>query len=151
MAKQLPHEDFGVVRVILEPSDFLIGSDLPESPPKDLVSTDTWQHLVRLPDDVAMRTSNDYGEILKGASKFQSEFFCVSIVVHELVKQTGHKPAESPIADVLCNATDEFAASIYNALTGYYSVAFSALKNVVENMAIGLHLELSHDVSAFTS
>lgn len=151
MSKPLPKEDFRAVRIVMESSDFLVGSEIPESPPKDLVSKETWQHLVGLPDDVAVRTSNDYGGILQGASKFQSELVCVSIVVQELVSQTGHKPAESPLSYVLCNATDELAASIYNSLTGYYGVAFSTLRNVVENLAIGLHLELSNDVSTFKS
>jgi hypothetical protein len=151
MSRPLSKKDFRAVRIVLEPSDFLVGSDLPESPPKDLVSKDTWRHLVGLPDDVAIRTSNDYGGILKGASKFQSELVCVSIVVQELVRETEREPAESPISYVLCNATDDLAASIYNALTGYYGVAFCALRNVLENLTIGLHLELSNDVSAFKS
>jgi hypothetical protein len=151
MAKPLPHDDFRAARIVLEPTDFLVGSEIAEPPPRDLVSKETWQALVGLPDDVAIRTSNDYGGILKGASKFQSELVCVSIAMQELVKEAGREPAESPASYVLCNATDELAASIYNALTGYYGVSFSALRNVVENLTIGLYLELSNDVSTFES
>ncbi|HTX22058.1 MAG TPA: hypothetical protein VMD27_09425 [Candidatus Aquilonibacter sp.] len=58
MAKPLPNDDFRAVRIALEPSDFALGSEIPDLPPKDLISKETWNHLVGLPDDVAIRTSN---------------------------------------------------------------------------------------------
>jgi hypothetical protein len=151
MAKPLPSEDFRALRIVLEPSDFALGSDFPDPPPTDLISTKIWNHLVGLPDDVAIRTSNEFGSILKNASDFQSELVCLSLALQDLVTQSGSRVEDSPICHVLLSATDELAASIYNSLTGYYRVAFSALRNVVENSAIGLHLELSGDQSRFQS
>src|SRR5207244_9209935 len=58
---------------------------------------------------------------------------------------------QSPICYVLLASTDELAASMYNSFTGYYRVAFSTLRNVMENLAIGLHLELSSDSARFQS
>ena len=151
MAKALPSEDFRAVRVTLEPSDFAVGSEFPEQPPKDLISKETWNELVGLPDDVAIRTSNEFGTILKEASDFQSELVGVSLALRDLVMDSGRKEEDAPICHVLLAAGDELAASIYNSLTGYYRVAFSALRNVVENLAIGLHLELSGDQHRFQS
>lgn len=141
--KALPKEDFRSVRYVLEPGDFAIGSDLPDPPPTDLIPKEIWNHLVGLPDDVAIRTSNEFGAILKDVSEFQTGLLDVSLESQDLATQAGYKAEESPICHVLCSVTDEFAASIYNALTGYYRVAFSALRNVVENLVIGLHLEKS--------
>jgi hypothetical protein len=114
MAKPLPKEDFRAVRIVLEPSDFAIGSEHPDPPPKDLISEKTWNHLVGLPDDVAIRTSNDFGSILKEVSEFQSELVNVSLAMQELVSQAGSKVEESPICHVLLVTSDELAASIYN-------------------------------------
>jgi hypothetical protein len=58
---------------------------------------------------------------------------------------------KSPICHVLFPAYEDFDASIYNALTGYYRVAFSSLRNVVENFTIALQLELSGDGAKFQS
>ena len=151
MAKPLPTEDFRAVRVVLEPSDFALGAEFPEPPARDLISKKIWNHIVGLPDDVAIRTSNEFGSILEDASDFQSELVCLSLALQDLVTQSGSKVEDSPICHVLLSATDELAASIYNCLTGYYRVAFSALRNVVENLAIGLHLELSGDQHRFQS
>jgi hypothetical protein len=151
MAKPLPNDDFRAIRVVLEPSDFAVGSEFPDPPPIDLISKETWNHLVGLPDDVAVRTSNNFGGILKEVSEFQSELVNVSLALQDLITQAGLKVEGSPICHVLLAATDELAASIYNGLIGYYRVAFSALRNVVENLAIGLHLELSSDLVRFQS
>lgn len=149
MAKPLPKEDFRAARIVLEPSDFAAGSELPDPPPKDLISEDMWNHLVGLPDDVAIRTTNDFGSILKELSEFQTELLSVLTALQGLATQTGGKNAASPIHHVLLVAHEDFQASIFDALIGYYRVAFSSLRNVVENFTIGLHFELSRDQTGF--
>jgi len=151
MSKPLPKEDFRATRFSLEPSDFALGSEFPDPPPRDLISKKTWNDIVSLPDDVAIRTSNDFGGILKDVVEFQSELVCVSLAMQDLQISTGRKKQDSPILYVLLPVSEDLAASIYNATTGYYRAAFSALRNVVENMAIGLHLELSGDHALFQS
>jgi hypothetical protein len=151
MAKPLPAEDFRAVRIVLEPSDFALGSELPDPPPRDLISKQVWNHIVGLPDDVAIRTSNEFGRILRDASEFQSELINVSLALQDLLPRSGAKVEDSPICHVLLDAGDEISASIYNSLTGYYRVAFSTLRNVVENLAIGLHLEHSGEQHRFQS
>jgi hypothetical protein len=58
---------------------------------------------------------------------------------------------ESPLCAAACDVGDEFQASISNALVGFYRVAFSCLRNALENMSIGLELELSSDSVRFNS
>lgn len=101
--------------------------------------------------DVAIRTSNDFGRILKEVSEFKSELISLLSAVQALVRKAGVDVTESPICHVLFAAYEDMDASIYNALTGHYRVAFAALRNVVENQAIGLHLELSSDSVRFQS
>jgi len=151
MAKPLPKEDFRALRIVLESDDFALSSETPDPPPRDLVTEDTWQELVQLPDDVAIRTSNDYGRILKEVSDFKNELMSVLSAVKKLVGKTGRDVEDSPMCHVLFVAYEDFQASIYNALTGYYRVAFSALRDVVENVTVGLHLTLLGDRAQFRS
>jgi hypothetical protein len=58
-------------------------------------------------------------------------------------------PTTSPIAHVASLVNDELQASIYNALVGFYRLAFSSLRNVLEQMSVGLQLELACDQTKF--
>lgn len=56
---------------------------------------------------------------------------------------------KSPTAVAASDAADEFQAAIYCALVGYYRVAFSCLRNVLEQMTIGARLALVPDTNFF--
>jgi len=145
MAKPLPPDDFRAIRIVCEPDDFAIGSEEPDPPPSDMIPKETWEHLVTLPDDVSVRTSNYFGTVLKNLSEMQNEFVCIGLAIQESVADVSH----SPIGHASSVACDEFQSSIYSALTGYYRLAFTALRSVVENMAVGMQLELSSDQIRF--
>lgn len=149
MSKPLPEEDFRASRIVLEPGDFAVGSEQPDPKPSDLISEKAWHHLVILPDDVAVRTSNEFGTILVEVSELQSELVNVSLAVQDATEKAGLKIKDSPISYALLVTADEMAASIYNALIGYYRVAFSAQRNVVENFAVASQLEISKDAARF--
>lgn len=151
MSRPLPKEDFRASRIVLEPSDFAIGSEQPDPKPNDPISEKAWNHLVMLPDDVAVRTSAEFGTVLAEVSELQSELINVSLAAQEIIEKAGLKIKESPIAYALLVTADEMSASLYNSLTGYYRVAFSAQRNVVENFAVASHLEISKDVPRFRS
>jgi hypothetical protein len=57
---------------------------------------------------------------------------------------------ESPTAIAACDATDEFQGATYCALTGYYRVAFSCLRNALEQTTIASRLTLVPDATFFT-
>jgi hypothetical protein len=145
--KALPDSDFRSRRLVLEPEDFALGPEDPDSPPSDLVDEETWRSMTSLQDDVSVRTSNEYGSALREMWRVCSEWSCVVGALQELAPSIG----ESPLCAVTCDVGDEFQASISNALVGFYRIAFSCLRNALENMSIGLELELSSDSARFNS
>lgn len=54
-----------------------------------------------------------------------------------------------PSAVAACDANDEFQAATYCALVGYYRVAFSCLRNVLEQVTIATQLAISNDTRGF--
>jgi hypothetical protein len=63
MPRLLPTSDFRARRRVLTRSDFGIAPK-PEPRPSELIDKKTWQSLVTLPDDVAVRTSSNQGTAL---------------------------------------------------------------------------------------
>ena len=64
MPKQMPPDDFRAIRTILEMDDYALSSGVPEPPPSDLIPEETWRHLMILPDEAAVRTSNRHGTLI---------------------------------------------------------------------------------------
>ena len=145
--KPLSDSDFRSRRLVLEPEDFALGPEDPDSPPSDLIDEETWRSMTSLQNDVSVRTSNQYGSALKEMCGFWREWNCVAGALQELAASVG----ESPLCAVACDASDEFQASISNAFVGFYRVAFSCLRYALENISIGLELELSSDSVRFNS
>jgi hypothetical protein len=145
--KPLDLSDFRACRLTLEPDTFAIGPDEPDPPPSDLIDRETWQSTMSLPDDVSIRTSNEYGKTLKTLWFYWSEWNCLCGALHE----DAGPPKPSPVAYMASDAADELQASIFCAVTGYYRVAFSCLRNVIEQMTVALQLELSGDLALFQS
>jgi hypothetical protein len=131
--------------MVLEPSDFGVGPAGPDPSHIDLIDQKTWASLTSLPDDVSIRTSSQYGSLLHRYWDYWGEWSCLVGSLQE----ASADPTVSPIAHVTCDASDEFQASIYNALVGFYRTAFSCLRNVLEQTAIGCQLELAGDSLAF--
>jgi hypothetical protein len=138
-------DDFRSLRAKLPPEAFALGPEGPDSPPSDLVDQDTWHSIVSLPDDVSVRTSDHYGSTLKALWSLWGEWSCLVGALQETV----HDPTTSPIAQVTCDMGDELQASIYNALVGFYRLAFASLRNVAEQMTIALQLNLADERDIF--
>lgn len=143
MVKPLDLSDFRAVRRALEPDDFAI-CDGQEQPPQDMVDEETWHSIWNLPDDVAVTTTNDYGSRLREVQSLQNTWVCLFQVLEE---PPWGRLRRSPFSYVALDAYDAFQAATFNALVGYYRMAFMALRSVVENMTIALRLELEHDVA----
>jgi hypothetical protein len=143
--RPLDANDFRAARLVLEPSDFALGPDQPDEPPSGLIDKETWESMMSLPDDVSIRTSNEYGRTLKTLWSYWGEWNCL---VGALQEQAGPL-TQRPIDHVACDVSDEFQASIFCSVTGYYRVAFSCLRNVIEQMTVALQLELSGDLALF--
>ena len=97
------------------------------------------------PDDVGIRTSDRYGSQLNQMEEYGGIWARVVLGVQTLSKD----PRKSPLAIAACDAADEFQASTYCALVGYYRVAFSCLRNVLEQMTIATRLAVINDPKSF--
>src|SRR6202040_4052151 len=107
----MPTDDFRAIRIVLENDDFAFASES-DAPPPDLVDQETWNDILTLPVDVSIRTSNEYGCLLRTMQGYweawiDSLAFC-----------------RDPIEDAISDAADEFQAATFNALHGYYRQAF---------------------------
>jgi hypothetical protein len=142
--KALPACDFRAKRLMLERKDFAIAPGR-YSGPTDLIQKNTWRTIISLPDDVSIRTSDRYGSQLKQMEEYSGIWGRVVLAVQALSKN----PRKSPLAIAACDAADEFQASMYCALVGYYRVAFSCLRNVLEQMTIAMRLAVITDPKSF--
>lgn len=142
--KPLPKSDFRARRLILEDDDFALTPGKSDGPTK-ITATLTWKSIVSLPDDVSIRTSDKYGPQLEQMWEYWRIWVRIFLVVQNLSKDS----TESPIAIALSDAADEFQASIYCALVGYYRIAFSCLRNVLEQTTIATRLTLIPDPEFF--
>jgi hypothetical protein len=135
---------------MLEDDDFAVITKGTGTQREDLIPEEIWRHVVDLPDDVSIRTSYYYGTLLKDVVELKQELVHVSLVIQDSIGG-GEKIRSSPFAYMMTDATDELQASTYNALTGYYRVAFSTLRNIVENLTVGLQWQLLPNTAAFNA
>jgi hypothetical protein len=142
--KPLSASDFRATRLMLDDSDFALASGTYPGP-TNLIEKGTWESIVSLPDDVSIRTSDEYGPQLEQMWEYWGIWGRVVHAVQALSKN----PTESPTAIGACDAADEFQAATYCALVGYYRVAFSCLRNVLEQMTIATRLALIPDPKQF--
>jgi len=90
---------------VLRDSDFGLVSKGKESP-KDRIDRATWNGIVILPDDVAIRTSDFHGTTLAQLHDLWAAW----------IEATGE--IQDCLFDVMLDAGDDFQAATYNALTG---------------------------------
>lgn len=138
-------KDFRTKRARLRPEDFTIpGGE--QALPRDLITEETWTTITSLADDVSLRTSDHYGRALKLLWDLWGQWLFLVGALQAAVPA----PADSPIARTACDAGDYFQASVYNALTGHYRLAYTSLRGVVENMALGLEFQVAADRRVFS-
>lgn len=142
--KPLSTSDFRAKRLMLEDSDFAVASGKYPGP-TNLIQEDTWKSIVSLPDDVSIRTLDKFGSQLEQMWEYWGIWGRVVLAVQAL----SSNPTESPTAVAACDAADEFQAATYCALVGFYRVAFSCLRNVLEQMTIGARLAITSDAKSF--
>jgi hypothetical protein len=124
MPKYLPDADFRSRRTVLAQEDFA-HAPTPELPASDLIDKSTWDGIVALPDDVAVRTSNHHGNALKQLDDLWGA--CV-----ECVGET-----QDCLSSAMLEAGDDFQSATYTALTGFYRLSATALRSALELTVIG--------------
>ena len=124
MPKFLTASDFRARRRVLLKSDFALADG--RSPrPSDKIDKATWNNIVILPDDVAIRTTNHHGSAIKQISE----------LTHEWVLHVDE--ADRIMLPVMMDAHDDCDAALYSAITGYYRLANSAMRSALDLIAIG--------------
>jgi hypothetical protein len=142
--KPVKGSDFRAKRWMLEEKDFAVASGKYIGP-TDLIDENTWRSIVGLPDDVSVRTSDKYGSQIGEMWRHWGTWGRVVLAVQAL----SSVPAKSSTAIACCDAADEFQAAAYCALVGYYRVAFSCLRNVLEQFTIAVQLATTNDAQDF--
>jgi hypothetical protein len=125
MAKNMPKGDFRFTRELL-PDEVFLWVDGKRPAPTDPVSKKVWNHIVHLPDDAALRTSDHHGTDLRALCKLWSAW----------INATGDDAAE-PLFSAMLDATDCFQSSTFDALHGYYRSALSNLRSALELVSVG--------------
>lgn len=124
-------KDFRYSRYKLPPEAFAFRPEGPEPPPRDVIEKEVWRNIVSLPDDVSIRTSNDYGTQLKAMNDL---WFSVIEMCSPETQDAWHY--------TLLDMAEGLQASTFNALCGYYRVAASCLRATLENIIAGVYLQL---------
>jgi hypothetical protein len=127
----LPLDDFRAVRIVLVDGDFALVKGGPDRPPRDLIDSETWNSIVTLPDDVSIRTSNGYGQLLRAMDR------CWEAWIDSLARR------RDPIEAAMLDAADEFHASTYSSLHGFYRQAFGCLRNALETIVIATYCQVT--------
>ncbi len=124
-----PRPDFRQSRVRLPPEAFAIASG-PDLPPRDLIKKSVWASIVSFPDDVSIRTSDDHGTDLEA--------------MHELwgswIESCGSD--QDPVSYFMLDSADEFQASMFNSLCGFYRIASDSLRAAIEKATVGVYFQL---------
>lgn len=137
MTKPLSIDDFRAARIVLEPDDFALSSGKPDVP-TDLIDEETWCHIMMLPDDVSIRTSNHHGKLIRELNELDGIWIEYAVGDEEDI-----------LHEVLIYMLDEFDAIIYNALHGYYRQAIGCLRNVLELVTYGTLWQTSGNITEF--
>jgi hypothetical protein len=137
MPKLMPLSDFRARRRILIRRDFGY-APRPAPPPSDLIDRATWDSIVTLPDDVAVRTTNYHGTTIRQ--------------LHDLwgawIECVGEK--QDSMCVVMLDAGDDFQAATYNALTGFYRMSAAALRSALELTSIGAWAQIAGKNAEFS-
>lgn len=124
MPKLLTKTDFRARRRVLLRDDFGFAPG-PAPRRSDIISKATWDSIVTLPDDVAVRTSNYHGTTLTQ--------------LHDLwgawVESFG--AVQDCMFPAMLDAGDDFQVATYSALTGFYRLSIAALRSALELTTIG--------------
>ncbi len=138
MPNPLRQIDFRARRVVLTRKDFAFAPK-PARRPSDIIDRETWESVVILPDDVAIRTSNYHGTTLRQLHDLWGAWVESFGSVHDCMFA------------VMLDAGDDFQAATYTALTGFYRLSVAALRSALELTVIGTWTQVCRKHREFRS
>jgi hypothetical protein len=139
-AIDLPEGDFRRLRRYLAPWLFADGEEgTTYPPPSDLVPEESWDNVMTLPTDVALKTSSYEGSAVARLAQLETDWVF-----------SWPKVGDSPFIEEACLlASEEFDALVFNALHGYYRQAIGCLRNALETMIIAASLAVTNNSALF--
>jgi hypothetical protein len=117
---------------VLTRSDFAI-TPKAATRPTDKVDKATWSGIVTLPDDVAIRTSNNHGSTLRQMYDLWGAW----------IESIGE--IQDSLYPAMLGAGDDFQSATYAALTGFYRLSVSALRSALETTAIATWAQVTRN------
>jgi hypothetical protein len=137
----LADDDFRARRQYLPNDAFALSEGLWD-PPTDLVPRETWQELISLPTDVLLRTTDRRGRAIAQMNTLWSSW------LHNLPLE----PNEAPfLFDAALDAADDFNASVFVTVHGYYRQGIANLRSALEGMAIAATFAIRSDTKALAT
>ena len=124
MSRQNQQQDFRTKRAFLPDEVFLLENGKRPGP-TELVLERVWRGIIRLPDDVALTTSNHHGAQLERLYTLWGDW----------IEAIGD--AEDELFGCMLDAADCLQGSTFDSLHGYYRSAISNLRSALELVAIG--------------
>jgi hypothetical protein len=134
MARQLPLSDFRAVRYRLEADDFVFSEGI-DIAPTDLVDKKTWAGITRLPNDVAIRTSDHNGLRLALLHSLWGDW----------IEAIGDPESPDELSTCILDAGDAFQCTNFLLLHGYYRAAMAELRVALELVMVGAYGNLKPD------
>jgi hypothetical protein len=106
--------------------------------PEDLIDENTWRSLAALPDDVALRTSEHHGGQLGDANKIREGWETFTSDLFTLRAD----PGSDPVGQTCLLIGNEFQASCWAVLSGYYRQAIASLRTAMEFAATSAYFRV---------
>jgi hypothetical protein len=135
--RALPEEDFRGERSYLADHVFAIapGGD---QPPTDPAPQEAWEHIMHLPTDVLLRTTDYLGTMVDDMHEQGSAW----------IFAWPSEVAKAPFMfDATLDASDEFQAAPFIAMHGWYRQATAGLRNALEGMALAAAFAVRGDAA----
>jgi hypothetical protein len=120
---------------VLDPDDFASPAEQPEPPPRDLIREAVWSGIMHLPDDVCIQTSSHFGSVVEALHDLWGASF-------ELLDNI---PEKCPTWFGVLNSADEFRASLFEMIHGFYRPSAGTLRACLDILLIAACCELRGD------
>jgi hypothetical protein len=108
-------------------------------PPSDLIPEESWDHVMTLPTDVALKSSSYEGSVIARLATLESQW---------IFSWPGEREAPF-MEEAALLADEEFDALVFNALHGYYRQAIGCLRNALETMMAAAALAVTNNRELF--
>ena len=138
----MDEHNFRARRVKLSAESFLIAPEV-EPEPSDPIDEETWTGIVFLPDDVSIRTSEYHGTALRDAHELWGHWISIVLDIQSITSN----PRNDALQVAAMSAIDEWQASIYFALTGFYRQAIACLRPAFESLLAGAYFRAFPDAA----